>query len=541
MFDYFLSPDLPEELKYKIDWLKQIDRDTRITTWLNRVADSSFRERHAIGLKRRELATEFFLVLSAYQTYLFDIKLALATGKSRCDRSKIRIQAEIDSMHVTMNQYTSLFRQKFSQDLVGGYKSSAEFTRSIREVTRVGEKMQESSARLFAIERKLQLVNYWLDDLVSGNEVLVDIDWDGNWESYEEGLFLAFLGNASSGQVIKVLDALLVDMEKIYNTPSLIKITDVCGVQHKGSYRWRPDDFKATVKVEASISAELSKTIEASASFEAKGIKGKMSAAAAAKAYAGAGFHASAGIGGISAAAEVEVEIGLRVSCNASLELGDLFLMDVSAAAFAGAMASGKVELTCTVQDGIAVAISAEAFAGIKIDGSSSVAFKFKGQELIRGTITGSFTAGIGANFNLDFRASGAGNTSFNMNMGLTIGIGGAAGAELVINSWSASEYAKQQLRGLAWGIIERLTRDEKAYHFKTEYLNDLLTNQQYFRHTIDKLNGYQRMAEQIYDNTARQDRVLALIKEIADSHIKPSHRDQKIEKPVIAATLTSA
>ena len=97
-------------------------------------------------------------------------------------------------------------------------------------------------------------------------------------------------------------------------------------------------------------------------------------------------------------------------------------------ALFAGATARTSAALYLSTDKGIGVSLSAEAFAGAKIEGEGHAQLMWKGREIFKTTAKGSLNAGVGANFKCEAMVPRVGASTFALEMGATLGVGAGAG-----------------------------------------------------------------------------------------------------------------
>jgi hypothetical protein len=98
---------------------------------------------------------------------------------------------------------------------------------------------------------------------------------------------------------------------------------------------------------------------------------------------------------GVELTGSVEAMIGVKIKVEANIDVADIFLIEASAEAFAGAMAKAEVEIKATI-DGVAFKLEAEAFAGAKIKGKAGLKLRMCGYDIIKGEAEGYLFAGIG-------------------------------------------------------------------------------------------------------------------------------------------------
>ena len=126
---------------------------------------------------------------------------------------------------------------------------------------------------------------------------------------------------------------------------------------------------------------------------------------------------------GVTAKASVEAMVGVKIKLDAKIDVADIFLIEASAEAFAGAMAKAEVEFNATV-DGVKFKVGAEAFAGARVKGEASLSVRMCGYDIVKGTAKGSLSAGVGASFSLEFVSSAFGGSKLGIEADVTLGVG---------------------------------------------------------------------------------------------------------------------
>lgn len=518
MFDWYLKQDLPDIYKYKIDWLRRPDLESQMIAWMQSLADVGFLARKYHDLHRKQLAFEFYEVL---QHYAYALNFRIERLRGRSVKRLANLTREVTKVDRALDRFPTLFRQHFGTGL-NEYLTNDRLIKLTENVTAFNKKVGEAEQLQDALVAKLELVDFWLNDLRNGSDPSVidalsiayekkglsgRAEYRANVEAgYEDDLLVVFLGNAPSEKCRLYLDVLLKDTESIFRNPSRIQTESVTGFEiNAPKVEKSVEDFRKVIKAEAGAFAGIKRS--GKFEFECKGVKAAVKAEALAGAGISAGGALSYGGDGISAKAEVEALIGVRVKIDAELEAGDLFLLEAGVDAFAGALASAKFEFTVNGQE-LKANFEAEFFAGARITGKAAVGFKFGGQEIMKGELEGSLTAGIGANFKFSFESSGAGGQKLELDAGLTIGVGAEGKAKVSFNTWTASV----ALRSIGYYAYGAMFYDETERKVQREYFSGLQANEKYLEWTKNRLEAYMPQAKVRYDAVIAGSKVQGLI-----------------------------
>lgn len=518
------NKQVPVTYKYDVEWLERPDLDAQVTSWIVRLANmsklSQISNRFNGGhVHRRKLVKEFHEVLHCYAFFLDERSEKFRGRKVRQD-ILTRLSQESQRIDRSILNVERMYQLHLKEELL----SAEQLTRLTTSVSalNLADRLAAPNTKRCIIDKKIQLVKFWLDDLENGtSDISVPLGDDGLTD--ETALFIAFLGNAQTEKARLVLDVLLKDAGKLLREPSRFKTESTVGASATSSVEWTYDEFKTTVKAEAEAFVGVRKT--GKLELECTGIKATFKGEALVGAKIAGSAEATWGNQGVEVKASVEALVGVQIKFDAEIEIGDIFLLEASAEAFAGAMAKASVEFSATV-DGVKLVIEAEAFAGARITGKAAVGFKLGGLQILKGEVEGSLTAGIGAKFKFEFEATGAGGQKLAFEAGLTFGVGAEGAAKLEFNSWNAA-LAVGALYYTAYTAIA-YTSEEAT--MRRTYFKGLESNKKLFVWTLERLDLYKQQAELDYQMAVGLEKELARIKEIADAKWKPNN-GQKVKR----------
>jgi hypothetical protein len=403
--------------KYRVEWvaLDALQFGTQMAVWLSQLDNSRLTTGPAKA-DRKALATEFLQVLHTYKHML-------------ASRSEYKLQSRearmIDSKIVT---FSTKYRQKFGDEIV----QPAELVPS--PLSTAFDEMAANALKRDLLVEKKQLIKFWLRGVRDFNPHIPDVSL--TWQ---------YLGNAEAAKVRLFLDVMMKDADKLASMKDPRPFFRSKGEMTTGGHAdssvvWTNDQFKRAVKAEAAASYGLTATGECV--LECKGIKATLNA----EAFAGASVKAegsaswSTGKGG-QITGSVEAMIGIRIKAEAKIDVADIFLVEASAEAFAGAMAKGEVEITAKV-DEVTFKLEAEAFAGAKIKAKGGLTLRMCGYDIIKGEAEAYLAAGVGAAFKLEMSASAFGGAKFGIEAGLTVGVGGGGATKFTVYSDNLSRVA---------------------------------------------------------------------------------------------------
>jgi hypothetical protein len=396
--------------KYEVVWaeLPGAEFNTKTKAWLKQlgklIGGPSSKERKA-------LAQEFLQFLYVYKQMLE--KLTRGTHSP-----------EPGQVMQKMNDFNAEYKRQF-----GGLLDMP-ILRLPNELASIADKMALNAARRDLIVRKKQLVKYWTDGLRDFPEHM-----DGVSTSMQ------YMGNNEPAKVRLFLEVLCKDLGKIkigdprpwLQTSSKTETGLMRGGENGkfSKVTWTDEEFKKAVKAEVSAGYGVRKQGECV--LEITGLRAEFKADAFVGVSASAEGEASYERGkGVEVKASVEAMIGVKIKVDAKIDVADIFLIEASAEAFAGAMATAQVEFSATV-DGVKLELKAEAFAGARIKGEASLSLRMCGYDIIKGTAKGSLSAGVGASFALEFESTAFGGSKLGIEAGLTVGVGGSGGGEFTV------------------------------------------------------------------------------------------------------------
>jgi hypothetical protein len=337
-----------------------------------------------------------------------------------------------------------------------------------------------NAAKHDKLKTKQDLVRWWIHGVEHGNahidgesELLMDFQYMGNLPKEKVRLFLqVMLDEAARGT----------DVDSAMH-PWLKKEGSLeIGGKASREITYTEDQFKSVIAGSASASYGVSAHGECSIEF--KNIKAELKADAFAGVKGQAEFEAAYQKGvGVSMTGTVEAMVGIKLSCEAKVDVADIFLIQASAEAFAGAMAKGEIEFTADV-NGVAFKIGVEAFAGAKLKGKAAMTFKMCGYEIVKGEAEGYVSAGIGAQANFEFSASTFGGAKLGFGAGYTMGVGAGGDAKVTVYGDNFSRVAHSLYYV---GYLEIMGEGQKAYTWKT-YFRELEDNKILFERADEKL-----------------------------------------------------
>jgi hypothetical protein len=361
--------------------------------------------------ERKALAQEFLQFLYVYKQMLE--KLTRGTNS-----------AEPAQVLQKMNDFSNEYKRQFSSML------DMPNVRLPNELATISDKMAINAARRELIVRKKQLVKYWIDGLRDFPEHIDDVS-----------MSMQYMGNNEPAKVRLFLDVLCKDLSKIgvgdprpwLQTSSQIETGLMRGGENGkfSKVTWTNDEFKKAVKAEASVGYGVKATGECV--LEITGLRAEFKAEAFAGASLSAEGEATYEKGkGVTVKGSVEAMVGVKIKVDANIDVADIFLIEASAEAFAGAMATAEVEFSATV-DGVKLELKAEAFAGARIKGEASLSLRMCGYDIIKGTAKGSLSVGVGASFALEFESSAFGGSKLGIEADVTVGVGMGGGGEFTV------------------------------------------------------------------------------------------------------------
>ncbi len=412
MFEALNKASVPH--KYKVEWVELETPRFKVAAnaWLNTLSA-------VIGgpwrSDRRTLANEFLQVLYIYKQML--MKHSAYGAQSRL---VVMANSKIAS-------YGLLYRTQFGEDLT---HPAQELPSELEELTK---KLAINAHKRDVIVAKKKVIKYWLTGVQHFNDHIDDVS-----------LTLQYLGNAESAKVRMFLAVMCKDADKlaaledpraIFKTKSEVQTGRMTAGENGALTKvtWTDDDFKRAVKAE--FGAAYGVKASGECTIEITGLKAEFKAEAFAGAAISAEGEASWGRGrGVQVTGKVEAMVGIKIKMEANIDVADIFLIEASAEAFAGAMAKAECEFKATV-DGVTFKLEAEAFAGAMIKGKAAMTMRMCGYDIIKGEVEGSLTAGIGANFKLEVESSAFEGTKVAIEAGVTVGIGGGAGSKFTVYS----------------------------------------------------------------------------------------------------------
>ncbi len=439
--------------KYKVEWV-ELDVglfEAQVRKWLVQLDSSSLFSGPAKA-DRIALAKEFLQVLYIYKHLLADNSTYGADS-----RNARLVQSKID-------KYSLMYRTMFKSDLA---RPVPEIPPQLVTLT---NELSANGAKRDLLAKKKQVIRFWLKGVRNFNPHLDGVS-----------LKLQYMGNADAATVRLFLDVIMKDAYKIMQMPDPRPWLKTKGEVESGGKAssevvWTDEEFKKAVKAEASASYGVKASGECVIEFT--GIKAELKAEAFAGAMAKAEGSAEwSRFKGVEVKGSVEAMIGVKIKAEAKLDVADIFLLEASAEAFAGAMAKGEVEIIARV-DGVAVKLEAEAFAGAKIKGKAGMSLKVCGYDIIKGEAEGYLSAGIGASFKLEMEASAFGGAKIGIEAGATVGLGAGGGAKFTVYADNLPRVANAIFVGAYYTI---LNEGQKKYAWQ-EYFRGLEDNELLFK-----------------------------------------------------------
>ena len=516
-----INRDTKASSQYQISWITDPGFSGKIQLWF-RTIDRIQIKGGLANEKIHALANEFLTVMKVHNKFLADQlkdmeKKRLAATDSvpamaRYQASIERIKTALRESDRRIADYQRMYDAQFNHDWYRGKTKIEADPAQIRavdaSVNDFETRIKSAKRKLEIIDMKLDLVDFWINGVNYGGEHI-----EGNDDSL---LFIQYLGNAPLEKAKAVLNVMLRDAARMMSLPDptatfKVEIEGESGVKYEREVEKKLEPFKRAIKAEVTISAGISR--RATASLEISGLKARMDAQAFAGARAKAGFNGSASRAeGISLSAEVDVFVGIEFKANVEMEIGDVFLIELSAEAAMGAVLNGKAEFTVTGADGIKLSLEAEAFLGLKLSGKAAFGFKVAGYEIVKGTATGSLNVGIGANAKLDLGFSPLGAASFQLEAGVTMGVGTDAGVAFTFDSSNVA-CAANALYYKAYNYFS-MTKMERYAHW--EYFRTLEDNDKVFEETRRILKEYRIKGESEYNVAANANIKVKMIRDIA-------------------------
>lgn len=455
--------------QYQITWL-ELDQTRfliEIKRWFDLLSQRSYFGGEGVSSNvRKELAKEFMQLMLFFR-YLV---------KERVRYGGYGV-SNLDLMWIDQNigYFKREYRLKFGADIADQAGQFQSLQRSLD-----GKKLAAITAKRDLLVEKKQLIQYWIRGLDYFPEH--DDDVALTWQ---------YLGNSETSKVRLFLNVLIKDAERVMGMedprPWLkTSVNTQVGLKTKGDVKWTNSQFEKALKADASISFGLRASGECS--IEINHLKAELSASAFVGAEGNAKFEAKIkpGAGG-EISGKVDAMLGIKIKANANIDVADIFLIETSAEAFAGAMAEAEIEIKAYV-DGVAFTVKAEAFAGAKITGKAAGTFKMCGYDIIKSEVTGYLSAGIGAEFKLEFEASAFGGAKFGIKAGTTFGVGAGVDEKLEVHPENIQKIAyslfyvaylellDEPMKSYAWRTYFRSLEDNRALFVKADGLiNDLL------------------------------------------------------------------
>ena len=166
MFDWYLKKDLPENYKYKLDWLRSPDLDAKMATWMHNTAKAGFVARKFHDIHRKQIVYEFHEVL---QHYAYALNSRIEKLRGRSTRRLAILNSEVSKVKRAIDRLRILFKQYFKTDF-GEYLTHERLVALTENVTSFQKKVEEAEQLQEVLDAKLELVDFWLDDLRGGSE-----------------------------------------------------------------------------------------------------------------------------------------------------------------------------------------------------------------------------------------------------------------------------------------------------------------------------------------------------------------------------------
>jgi len=403
--------------RYNVAWLglpmRQFEKE--VEQWVSRLQKSRFAGGPDSTL-RKQLGQEFHDVL-----YMFR-QMVSNGGGDATRRHQGRLAWYVETM--TM-KYVAIYSSRFKTPFTPPVDASTD------------DRVARLQACRTVLEDKLALIEFWRSGtsaFPTHNEQVA--------ESFQ------YLGNMDTSKVRLFLDVLVNDAEKVLRDPRAMVTRSgsfSTGLKRLGgdgklaTLEMTDDDYKRTIKAE--FGAAYGMMAQGKCEFAVTGIKASIDAQLFAGALAKGGIRGSIGMGGASLKGEVEAMLGIKVVSNANLDVADIFLIEASAKAFAGAMAAAAVEITASYS-GITVKLTAEALAGAELKGKGSLNLRMCGYDLIKGTAEASLIAGIGGKAGLTLSCSAFSATEVKLSFGFVLGIGASVDTGFALHADNVSKVA---------------------------------------------------------------------------------------------------
>lgn len=173
--------------------------------------------------------------------------------------------------------------------------------------------------------------------------------------------------------------------------------------------------------------------------------------------------------------AVLAAELGMKVTVSHKLSVADFMALESDGNLFVGATA--KVQFTAAVNsanmfsanDVFKTQIGASAFIGAKASGTSSFTLKCRGMSMVRSTLTGSASVGLGASAALEAIVKGSGDFSFKAGAGSTMGVGTSVELGGMVNP--------MLLKVFLWDSFGRHLRSKQAQQIKGIKYNKKVNN----------------------------------------------------------------
>ena len=410
MFEHYQKAGIHN--RYDLTWIDKSEGEfqTQVSIWFNQISSGRYFGNTGAGKTNRKLLTqEFFNALLIYKDMITDLTGSVHSAAARDVENKINVYSRL---------YLARYSKKNTNDFLQRPRNRLPAYESFRE------KVNLNATKIRLIERKKQLVKYWITSVNDFNPHLDDVS-----------LLFQYLGCAPESKVRLFLDVMCKDAQKIADMtdpkPYSVGIEFHAGGHAKSSVEWTDEEFKKAVKAEASAGYGVSLNGKAYPS-EVKGLKAELTGEAWAGARAQAEGEAVLDNTGVSVKGKVSAELSIKISANAKIDCADIFAAELSCEAFVGAMASAEVEITANV-DGVAVKLDAKAFIGAQISGSATKTFTLAGYEIFKAEAKGSLSFGIGAAFNFGIESSVFGGTKMELGASATVGVGGGVESKFTV------------------------------------------------------------------------------------------------------------
>lgn len=495
------------QVQYKFDpkWItaSSNDFDAKVSRWLKTIGAVINGPSRAtrIALTAEFLATMYVydLMLKLYRTEIRD-----SGGQAS---SIMALTMSINDVDMRIKKYQSLYATEFRGNKV---ELGPDYQNLQNVVSLLHKRVAATKLKCDIIDRKIQLVQYWLKGAVSFEQEIIP----------NVGLQLQFLANSQPAQVSLILEILTRDAAKLMrlqDPTSAFSVKSGFDSNASGSVEWSEEEFKLAVRAEAGVSYAVEARGEGS--WEISGLKAKVEASAWAGLRANAELEATVDQNGINAKGKIEAEIGIRLKFKAETEVLDVFSASVGADAFAGAMARGEFEVTATRQDGVKVKLEGEAFAGLYVEGTANFEWKFQGLTVMKGGAKGRLSLGVGVAGKLDFEINPMGSCSFALGADLTVGagMGGEVEFEFEPNSMALATNA------MFYTTYLSLLGGPREAHAYKNYFRDIEYNAEHLRKALDYLRDCQRIAYTAHDDAVESDQLLSLLDDVIRENFSPT------------------